>query len=65
MKTIERQGDGNVEKMDGIKVWVDEKTWALVRSSGTEPVVRIYVESETKEKADATSKKFVKAVKDA
>jgi len=63
MKTIERQGDGKVEKVDGVKVWVDDKTWALIRPSGTEPIVRVFVESETKEKADSTSKRFVKAVK--
>ena len=63
MKKIERQGDGKVEKVDGVKVWLDEKTWALIRPSGTEPVVRVFVESETKEKADSIAKKFVKAVK--
>ena len=63
MKKIEREGDGKVEKVDGVKVWVDEKTWALIRPSGTEPIVRVFAESETKEKADATAKKFVKAVK--
>ena len=63
MRKIEKQGDGRVEKVDGVKVWVDEKTWALIRPSGTEPIVRIFVESETKEKADSTAKKFVKAVK--
>jgi phosphomannomutase/phosphoglucomutase len=63
MKKIEREGDGKVEKVDGLKIWVDEKTWALIRPSGTEPIVRVFVESETKEKADATSKKFVKAVR--
>jgi phosphomannomutase / phosphoglucomutase len=65
MKAIERQGDGKVEKVDGLKVWVDEKTWALIRPSDTEPIVRVFVESETKEKADSTAKKFVKAVKSA
>jgi phosphomannomutase / phosphoglucomutase len=65
MKAIERQSDGRVEKVDGVKVWVDDKTWALVRPSGTEPIVRVFVESETKEKADATAKKFIKAVKEA
>jgi phosphomannomutase/phosphoglucomutase len=44
-------------------VWVDEKTWALIRPSGTEPIMRVFVESETKEKADSTAKKFVKVVK--
>jgi phosphomannomutase / phosphoglucomutase len=63
MRAIERRGDGKVEKVDGVKVWVDEKTWALIRPSGTEPIVRVFVESDTKEKADSTAKKFVKAVK--
>jgi len=63
MRAIERQGDGKVEKVDGVKIWVDDKTWALIRPSGTEPIVRVFVESETKEKADSTAKKFVKAVK--
>jgi phosphomannomutase/phosphoglucomutase len=63
MRKIERQGNGKVEKVDGVKIWVDEKTWALIRPSGTEPIVRVFVESDTKEKADSTAKKFVKAVK--
>ncbi|HUH99866.1 MAG TPA: hypothetical protein VLY65_02380, partial [Nitrososphaerales archaeon] len=65
MRAIERQGDGKVEKVDGVKVWVDEKTWALIRPSGTEPIVRVFVESETQEKADTTAKKFIKTVKSA
>ncbi len=63
MRAIEKQGDGKVEKVDGVKVWVDEKTWALIRPSGTEPIVRVFVESETQEKADSTAKKFLKTVK--
>ncbi|MDG6966144.1 MAG: phosphoglucosamine mutase [Nitrososphaerota archaeon] len=63
MRNIERRADGKVEKVDGLKVWVDDKTWALIRASGTEPMVRVFVEAETKEKADATAKRFVKAVK--
>jgi phosphomannomutase/phosphoglucomutase len=63
MKAIEKQADGKVEKVDGVKVWVDDKTWALIRPSGTESIVRVFVESETEEKADATAKKFIKAVK--
>jgi phosphomannomutase/phosphoglucomutase len=65
MRAIERMGDGKVEKVDGLKIWTDEKTWALIRPSGTEPIVRVFVESDTKEKADATAKKFVKVVKTA
>lgn len=63
MRAIERQGDGKVEKVDGVKIWVDEKTWALIRPSGTEPIVRVFVESDSQEKADSTAKKFAKTVK--
>jgi phosphomannomutase/phosphoglucomutase len=63
IRKIERLGNGKVERVDGVKVWVDEKTWALIRPSGTEPIMRVFVESETKEKADSTAKKFVKVVK--
>ena len=65
MRAIERQGDGKVEKVDGVKIWVDDKTRALIRPSGTEPVVRVFVESDTKDKAEATAKKFIKTVKSA
>jgi phosphomannomutase / phosphoglucomutase len=63
MRAVERQADGRVDKADGVKVWVDEKTWALVRPSGTEPVVRLFVEAETKEKADSVAKKLMKTMK--
>jgi len=35
----------SVDRTDGMKFFFGEDTWMLVRSSGTEPVVRIYVES--------------------
>jgi phosphomannomutase/phosphoglucomutase len=34
-----------VETLDGAKVWIDEETWLMVRSSGTEPLIRMYAES--------------------
>ena len=36
-----------IVKVDGTKVIFKEGDWALVRLSGTEPVARIYAESET------------------
>ncbi|HEY6282416.1 MAG TPA: phosphoglucosamine mutase [Nitrososphaerales archaeon] len=65
MRTIERQAKGEVERVDGVKVWTDEKSWVLVRPSGTEPIVRIFAESDTQEKADQLLKKFGKIVKTA
>lgn len=35
----------NVETLDGVKIWLDEETWLMVRPSGTEPLVRMYAES--------------------
>jgi phosphomannomutase len=36
---------------DGVKLYLeDEKTWILVRPSGTEPLLRIYIESDSQEK---------------
>jgi phosphomannomutase / phosphoglucomutase len=65
MKTIEKQAGVRVEKVDGLKIWTDEKTWVLVRPSGTEPIIRIFAESETEEKVNSVFKKFVRLVKSA
>ena len=38
---------------DGVKLYLeDKKTWILVRPSGTEPLLRIYVESDNQSKID-------------
>lgn len=38
---------------DGVKLYLDDgKTWILVRPSGTEPLLRIYVESDSQETID-------------
>jgi len=38
---------------DGVKLYLEDgKTWILVRPSGTEPLLRIYIESDTQTKID-------------
>ena len=37
--------------IDGIKVWIPPRSWALIRPSGTEPIFRILAEAPTKGKA--------------
>ena len=38
---------------DGVKLYLeDNKTWILVRPSGTEPLLRIYIESDSQHKID-------------
>jgi phosphomannomutase/phosphoglucomutase len=63
MKKVEKQADGRVEKVDGIKAWADEKSWVLVRPSGTEPIIRVFAEADTQEKADSLVKKQVRLVR--
>ena len=63
MKAVERQAKGEVERVDGVKIWEGERSWVLIRPSGTEPIVRIFAEAETQEGADQLVKKFAKVVK--
>ena len=45
-----------VEALDGRKYWVDGEeggAWVLVRPSGTEPILRVYVEASRAEEVDA------------
>ena len=47
---------------DGIKIIMDSKNWVMIRPSGTEPIVRIYAESESQEKLEALMIKFLQKV---
>ena len=38
-----------INRMDGVKFIFEDGSWMLMRPSGTEPLVRIYAESENKE----------------
>jgi phosphomannomutase len=38
---------------DGFKVYLDDGAWALVRFSGTEPLIRVYSEAASPERVDA------------
>ena len=40
-----------VEDLDGYKYFFENGDWLMIRASGTEPVLRTYAESSTKEKA--------------
>jgi len=48
-------GNYNVEKiedLDGYKFHLGNGEWVMIRASGTEPVLRVYSESQTEEKAN-------------
>jgi len=65
MKAVERLAKGAVERVDGMKIWTGEHSWVLVRPSGTEPVIRIFAESETQEDAEQLVRKLERVVKSA
>jgi phosphomannomutase / phosphoglucomutase len=52
----------NSDISDGIKIIIDSKNWVMIRPSGTEPIVRIYAESENQEKLDALISEYIQKV---
>jgi phosphomannomutase len=40
-----------IEDLDGYKYFFENGDWLMIRASGTEPVLRLYAESSTKEAA--------------
>jgi len=40
-----------VEEIDGLKIWIDDNTWILFRSSSNAPEFRVFAESKSEEKA--------------
>jgi len=39
------KASGKVETLDGLKILINDTSWIMVRQSGTEPVMRLYAES--------------------
>jgi phosphomannomutase/phosphoglucomutase len=50
---------------DGIKLFIDEVSWIVVRLSGTEPIARIYAESSSQARLDDIFAKYMQKVKTA
>jgi phosphoglucomutase len=54
------KGIKNVDLTDGVKVVLENNQWVLMRLSGTEPIARIYAESDSEE----TSRLLIQHAKD-
>ena len=48
---------------DGIKIIIDKKNWIMVRPSGTEPIIRIYAESDSQKNLDDLISKYLEKIK--
>ncbi len=50
----------DINTIDGVKIsFEDRKEWVHLRSSNTEPIIRIYAEAATKEAADALAQQII------
>lgn len=49
---------------DGLKIELNDKEWIHLRQSNTEPIIRIYVESQTQSTADHIAKKVMTDIKE-
>jgi len=63
-KLQEKYKDNPLHTIDGLKIEFPEtKEWVHLRSSNTEPIIRIYCESLNQENAEALAKKFIEEIK--
>jgi len=53
--------DYQINDIDGLKIEFDQE-WIHIRKSNTEPIVRIYSESQTRESADKLSDKIIRLI---
>ena len=50
-----------IDKTDGVKIYFD-KEWVHLRKSNTEPIIRIYAESDNEVKSDSLARKVMKDI---
>ncbi|UCG27835.1 MAG: phosphoglucosamine mutase [Bacteroidales bacterium] len=60
-KLKERFREYTLNDIDGLKIEI-ENDWVHLRKSNTEPIIRIYAESNTPEAADLLTKKFIREI---
>ncbi len=51
-----------VDTTDGVKIYI-EKEWVHLRKSNTEPIIRIYSESENEQKANELAERIIEEIK--
>ncbi len=61
-KIAHKYQDEEISTIDGVKIDF-EKEWIHLRKSNTEPIIRIYTESITQQKADQLAHRFIEEIK--
>ncbi|CAM1343292.1 phosphoglucosamine mutase [Tenacibaculum amylolyticum] len=59
----EKYKDEDVNTIDGVKIDFAEE-WIHLRKSNTEPIIRIYTEAKSQEKADDLAERFITEIKE-
>ena len=62
LKSFNGQKIRRTLKIDGIKLFLEDNSWILVRPSGTEPLLRIYFESQSKDMLKNLQKEIEKII---
>jgi phosphomannomutase/phosphoglucomutase len=53
----------NINTIDGVKIWFEDKSAILIRPSGTEPIYRLYAEAKSMEKAAKLIREYTSKLK--
>ena len=53
----------NSNTSDGIKITIDSQNWIMIRSSGTEPIIRIYGESNNQKNLEVLMSEYINKIK--
>jgi phosphomannomutase len=63
-KMKQKYQNENINLIDGVKIdFEKEKEWVHLRKSNTEPIIRIYAESQNEKKADDLAKRIINDIK--
>jgi phosphomannomutase/phosphoglucomutase len=57
--------DVKIDRTDGLKIWTDSGSWILLRPSGTEPLIRVYAESDGEGRLDKMFREYESLVREA
>ena len=62
VKMATKYAHEEVDTTDGVKIYI-EKEWVHLRKSNTEPIIRIYSESENEQKANELAERIIEEIK--